>query len=131
MPEALILQFDGIGPAEYEAVNAKLGIDMQFGMSLSGLGARHYPEVAAMAEANGFDSVWMPEHLIFPAEMPPKYLYTPDGYPPMPAGRRRRRWRRPAAHARVVAPVRGRSPPGERGRPGPHRRRGTVATSPR
>jgi probable F420-dependent oxidoreductase len=56
---------------------------MKFGMSLSGLGARHYPEVAAAAEANGFDSVWIPEHLIFPAEMPPKYLYTPDGYPPM------------------------------------------------
>jgi probable F420-dependent oxidoreductase len=56
---------------------------MKFGMSLSGLGARHYPEVAEMAEANAFDSVWMPEHLIFPAEMPAKYLYTPDGYPPM------------------------------------------------
>jgi probable F420-dependent oxidoreductase len=56
---------------------------MKFGMSLSGLGARHYPEVSEMAEANGFDSVWIPEHLIFPAEMPPKYLYTPDGYPPM------------------------------------------------
>jgi len=56
---------------------------MKFGMTLSGLGARHYPEVAAAAEVNGFDSVWIPEHLIFPAEMPPKYLYTPDGYPPM------------------------------------------------
>ena len=56
---------------------------MKFGISLSGLGARHYPEVAATAEANGFDSAWIPEHLIFPAEMPPKYLYTPDGYPPM------------------------------------------------
>jgi probable F420-dependent oxidoreductase len=56
---------------------------MKFGIQLSGLGARHYPEVAAAAEAAGFDSLWMPEHLIFPAEMPPKYLYTPDGYPPM------------------------------------------------
>jgi probable F420-dependent oxidoreductase len=56
---------------------------MKFGMSLSGLGARHYPEVAAVAEENGFDSVWMPEHLIFPAEMPAFYSYTPDGYPPM------------------------------------------------
>jgi len=56
---------------------------MKFGIQLSGLGARHYPEVSAAAEANGFDSLWMPEHLIFPAEMPPRYLYTPDGYPPM------------------------------------------------
>jgi probable F420-dependent oxidoreductase len=56
---------------------------MKFAMQMSGLGARHYPEVAEAAEANGFDSLWMPEHLIFPAEMTPNYSYTPDGYPPM------------------------------------------------
>jgi probable F420-dependent oxidoreductase len=56
---------------------------MKFAMSMSGLGARHYPEVAAAAEANGFDSVWIPEHLVFPAEMPARYFYTPDGFPPM------------------------------------------------
>ncbi|MGE0881035.1 MAG: LLM class F420-dependent oxidoreductase [Acidimicrobiia bacterium] len=56
---------------------------MKFGMQASGLGARHYPEVAKCAEDNGFDSIWMPEHLIFPVEMPPKYMYTVDGYPPM------------------------------------------------
>lgn len=56
---------------------------MKFGISLSGLGARHYPEVAAVAETAGFDSIWMPEHLIFPVEMPPEYGYTEDGYPPM------------------------------------------------
>lgn len=56
---------------------------MKFAMSMSGLGARHYPEVAEAAEANGFESVWMPEHLIFPVEMPPNYSYTPDGLPPM------------------------------------------------
>lgn len=56
---------------------------MKFAMSMSGLGARHYPEVAQAAEANGFESVWMPEHLIFPVEMPANYSYTPDGYPPM------------------------------------------------
>jgi len=57
---------------------------MKFGISLSGLGARHYPEVASIAEANGFDSLWMPEHLIFPVEMPAHYSYTPDKLPPMP-----------------------------------------------
>ncbi len=56
---------------------------MKFSMSLSGLGARHYPEVAEAAEANGFISIAIPEHLIFPAEMPPFYSYTADGYPPM------------------------------------------------
>lgn len=56
---------------------------MKFAMSMSGLGARHYPEVAEAAEANGFESIWIPEHLIFPVEMTPNYSYTPDGYPPM------------------------------------------------
>jgi probable F420-dependent oxidoreductase len=56
---------------------------MKFGISLSGLSARHYPEVAAEAEAVGFESLWMPEHLVFPVEMPPEYSYTEDGYPPM------------------------------------------------
>jgi hypothetical protein len=31
MAEALILEFTGIGPSEYEAVNGKLGIDMTSG----------------------------------------------------------------------------------------------------
>lgn len=56
---------------------------MEFGIGLSGLGARHYPDVAAIAEQHGFTSLWMPEHLIFPVEMPPMYSYTEDGYPPM------------------------------------------------
>ena len=56
---------------------------MKFAISMAGLGARHYPEVAETAEMNGFDSIWMPEHLIFPVEMTPNYSYTPDGYPPM------------------------------------------------
>jgi probable F420-dependent oxidoreductase len=58
---------------------------MKFALNLSGLGARHYPDVAQAAEANGFDSIWMPEHLIFPVEMPAEYSYTPDGMPPMHA----------------------------------------------
>jgi probable F420-dependent oxidoreductase len=59
------------------------GDAVKFALSMSGLGARHYPEVAEAAESAGFESVWMPEHLVFPAEMPPNYSYTPDGYPPM------------------------------------------------
>ncbi len=56
---------------------------MKFGISLSGLGARHYPDVASVAEENGFESLWMPEHLVFPLEMPPEYSYTANGLPPM------------------------------------------------
>ena len=56
---------------------------MKFGLSMFGLSPRYYPEVAAAAEADGFESVWMPEHCVLPAEIPPTYLYTDSGYPPI------------------------------------------------
>ncbi len=48
-----------------------------------GVSFRAYPEVAAAYEANGFESIWIPEHLVFPAEMPPRYPYSETGYPPV------------------------------------------------
>lgn len=56
---------------------------MKFGLSLFGLSPRYYPEIAAAAEANGFESVWIPEHLVMPATMPPTYPYTDSGFPPI------------------------------------------------
>jgi probable F420-dependent oxidoreductase len=56
---------------------------VKFGLSMFGLSPRYYPEIAAAAEATGFESVWMPEHLVLPAEVPPTYLYTETGYPPI------------------------------------------------
>lgn len=56
---------------------------MKFGLSLFGLSPRYYPEIAQAAEANGFESVWIPEHLVLPAIMPPTYPYTDTGYPPI------------------------------------------------
>lgn len=56
---------------------------MKFGLSLFGLSPRYYPEIAAAAEANGFESVWIPEHLVLPASMPATYPYTESGYPPI------------------------------------------------
>jgi probable F420-dependent oxidoreductase len=56
---------------------------MKFALDASGLSARHYPEVAEVAETNGFSSIWIPEHLFMPAEVPPGYSYTPDQYSPM------------------------------------------------
>jgi probable F420-dependent oxidoreductase len=56
---------------------------MKFALDASGLSARHYPEVAELAEANGFGSIWIPEHLVMPVEVPPGYSYTPDEYSPM------------------------------------------------
>src|SRR5580698_11514248 len=39
------------------------------------------PEIAAMYEENGLESLWVPEHLVFPAQMPRLYPYTDSGYP--------------------------------------------------
>ena len=56
---------------------------MKFGLALFGISPRHYGTVAAAAEQHGFESVWIPEHLVFPAEMPPTYPYTDSGFPPV------------------------------------------------
>ena len=58
---------------------------MRFGLSLSGLSPRHYPSLAQEAERLGFESIWVPDHLVFPHEMPATYLYSEDGKPPIPA----------------------------------------------
>ena len=54
---------------------------MKFGFSLLGLSPRWYGEVARGAEEAGFDSVWVQEHVVFPAEMPNTYPYSKDGSP--------------------------------------------------
>jgi probable F420-dependent oxidoreductase len=56
---------------------------VKFALALFGLSARHYPEVAKVAEEHGFESVWIPEHLVLPADMPPTYPYSESGYPPI------------------------------------------------
>ncbi|HWL41886.1 MAG TPA: LLM class F420-dependent oxidoreductase [Ilumatobacter sp.] len=58
---------------------------MKFGVPLLGLGPRHYPAIAAAAEENGFESVFVPEHLLMPAEIPPSYPYSESGYSVMSA----------------------------------------------
>lgn len=56
---------------------------MKFGLPLFGVSPRHYADIAMAAEACGFESVWMPEHLVFPEVMPPTYLYSESGFPPV------------------------------------------------
>ena len=56
---------------------------MKFGLPLFGVSPRFYGEIAQAAEANGFESVWMPEHLVFPEKIPPTYLYSESGDPPV------------------------------------------------
>jgi probable F420-dependent oxidoreductase len=58
---------------------------MKVGLALFGVSPRFYGEIARAAEENGFESVWMPEHLVFPAEIPPTYPYSESGYPPVTA----------------------------------------------
>ena len=54
---------------------------MKFGTSLMGVRMRDYAEVAACFEEAGFESIWVPEHLAFPTEMPATYPYSDDGLP--------------------------------------------------
>jgi probable F420-dependent oxidoreductase len=54
---------------------------MKFGTMIMGASFRSMPEVASIFEENGLESLWVPEHLVFPAEMPPLYPYTDSGYP--------------------------------------------------
>lgn len=54
---------------------------MKFGYFLLGVGPRHFSACAQRAEARGFESIWMPEHLIMPDEMPATYPYTSDNRP--------------------------------------------------
>lgn len=58
---------------------------MKFGAALIGISPRFYAEIARIAEAVGFESIWIPEHLVFPANMPPQYPYSDSGLPPVSA----------------------------------------------
>jgi probable F420-dependent oxidoreductase len=58
-------------------------LGVKFGLPLFGVSPRFYGEIAQVAEANGFESVWMPEHLVFPEVIPPTYLYTESGQAPI------------------------------------------------
>lgn len=55
---------------------------MKFGTTIMGAGIRHLPRIAKAYEDNGFESIWMPEHLVFPAAVPSTYPYSGDGRPP-------------------------------------------------
>ncbi len=52
---------------------------MKFGFSLLGLSPRWYAETARAVEELCFDSVWVQDHVVFPAELPSTYPYSADG----------------------------------------------------
>jgi probable F420-dependent oxidoreductase len=42
---------------------------VKFGVALMGMNPKYWTDGAQVAEAAGFESVWLPEHLVFPVEM--------------------------------------------------------------
>jgi len=57
---------------------------MELGLNLVMIRPQAMPEVAARAEAAGYGSVFVPDHVIFPARVESAYPYSPDGSFPFP-----------------------------------------------
>ncbi len=55
---------------------------MKIGVALFRLRPERMAAVARHAEALGFESVWVPEHLVLPTRIASRYPYAPDGVPP-------------------------------------------------
>jgi alkanesulfonate monooxygenase SsuD/methylene tetrahydromethanopterin reductase-like flavin-dependent oxidoreductase (luciferase family) len=53
---------------------------VKFGTTITGVSFRSIPTVQAYKE-NGFESLWVPEHLVIPADLPAVYPYTESGIP--------------------------------------------------
>ncbi len=56
---------------------------MKIGVPLFLLRPENMAVVAQRAEALGFESVWIPEHLVFPTQIRSRYPYAADGVPPI------------------------------------------------
>jgi probable F420-dependent oxidoreductase len=56
---------------------------VKIGIPLFRLRPESMTDVAVRAEALGFESIWVPEHLVFPVEIRSRYPYTTDGVPPI------------------------------------------------
>jgi len=54
---------------------------MKIGMSIAFTDPADYVPLAQAAEANGFATITLPDHLIYPRELSVPYPYTPDGVP--------------------------------------------------
>jgi probable F420-dependent oxidoreductase len=57
---------------------------MELGLNLVMVRPESMPEVASRAEAAGYGSVFVPDHVIFPAQVESPYPYSPDGSFPFP-----------------------------------------------
>ena len=59
------------------------GNAVKIGVSMFMLRPQQMADVAVRAEALGFESVWVAEHLVFPAEIRSRYPYAKAGVPPV------------------------------------------------
>jgi probable F420-dependent oxidoreductase len=57
---------------------------VELGLNLVMVRPEHMPEVAARAEAAGYGSVFVPDHVVFPVQVDSAYPYSPDGSFPFP-----------------------------------------------
>src|SRR5436305_1914895 len=57
---------------------------MKLGLNLVMVRPDHMPAIAARAEVLGYESVWVPDHLFFPAQIASSYPYSSDGSFPFP-----------------------------------------------
>ncbi len=58
---------------------------MKYGLLLkiAGIDPAEYGSVAQAAEQRGFESVWLPEHLLLPTSLPATYPYSDSGHAPI------------------------------------------------
>ncbi len=57
---------------------------MRFGVALGALNTHFHLDATAAAEALGYESVWLPEHLVFPATMSKLAAAGEEEHPPVP-----------------------------------------------
>ncbi len=58
----------------------KIGLTLLFSRDLP-FGGDFVAFVARLAEELGFDSIWLPEHIVIPASYESRYPYTKEGLP--------------------------------------------------
>lgn len=58
-------------------------MSVALGVALGACNPKYFEDVVAAAEALGYESVWLPEHLVFPVEMS-RSPYAGEEHPPVP-----------------------------------------------
>src|SRR4029453_2487721 len=64
-------------------VEASVNSSVKIGIPLFMLRPEQMAPIAERAEALGFESVWVAEHLVFPTQIHSRYPYAAEGVPPI------------------------------------------------